>query len=78
MKNDNAEFWIKHCEIVSKSSSFYNDSFVELFNGMTQADPQQRFTIKQIRKSKWYNGPVYSSFKLQSKMRKIIGQKQNS
>lgn len=72
MYNDNAEFWRKHCEIQEKSESFYDKSFRELFNTMVKLNPDERVTIREIKQSKWYNGPVYNSVELQKKMKKLL------
>lgn len=72
MYNKNDTFWAKHCEIQERSSSFYDKSFKELFNGMTKLNPEERFTIKEIKQSKWYQGSVYSVSDLQKKMKKIL------
>ena len=76
MSNHNEDFWRIHCEIQDKTASFYDQSFRELFNGMVKANPSQRLTIKQIKKSKWYNGPVYSNSKLQKMMSEILNSRQ--
>lgn len=72
MYNDNAEFWRKHCEIQEKSESFYDKSFRELFNAMVKFNPEDRLTIKEIKQSKWYNGPIYTPAELQKKMKKLL------
>jgi serine/threonine protein kinase len=72
MYNDNAEFWRKHCEIQEKSESFYDKSFRELFNAMVKFNPEERLTLKEIKQSKWYNGPVYTPVELQKKMKKLL------
>jgi len=72
MYNDNAEFWRKHCEIQEKSESFYDKSFRELFNSMVKFNPDERITLKEIKQSKWYNGPIYTPLELQKKMKKLL------
>lgn len=72
MYNDNAEFWRKHCEIQEKNESFYDKSFRELFNAMVKFNPDERITLKEIKQSKWYNGPVYTPVELQKKMKKLL------
>jgi len=73
MYRDNALFWAKHCEIQEKKLSFFERDFKQLFNNMVRYNPQERSTIKQIKLSKWYNGPVYTPMELQKKMKKILG-----
>lgn len=53
-------FWEKHCEIQNKSLSFFGKDFINLFNAMVAADPEQRPSISQIKNSKWYKGPIYT------------------
>jgi len=72
MYNNNAEFWRKHCEIQEKSESFYDKSFRELFNAMVKYNPDERITIKEIKQSRWYNGPVYTPVEMQKKMKKLL------
>jgi len=72
MYNDNAEFWRKHCEIQEKPDSFYDKSFRDLFNAMTKYNPEDRITLKEIKQSKWYNGPVYTPAEMQKKMKKLL------
>jgi len=72
MYNKNADFWKKHAEIQGKSASHFESSFKELFNGMTKLNPEERMTIKEVKASKWYNGPIYTPSELQKKMKKIL------
>jgi len=72
MYNKNADFWKKHAEIQEKPLSFFDDDFKELFNGMTKYNPEKRITVEDIRKSKWYNGPVYTPFDFERKMKQIL------
>jgi len=72
MYNNNGEFWNKHCEIQERELSFYDREFKHLFNGMVKSDPQERMTIKEIRQSKWYNGPIYTPLELQKKMKQLL------
>jgi len=72
MYNNNSEFWKKHCEIQERRSSFYEKEFKDLFNAMVKANPEERISIQEIKKSKWYNGPVYTPVELQQRMKKIL------
>ena len=38
---------------------------------MTKLDSDRRFTIAQIKKSKWYNDAIYTDKELKAEMRKI-------
>lgn len=57
---ENTLFWQKHCEIQGKSQQFFDTDFRRLFNACVSVDPSERPSIAEIKKSKWYNGPVYS------------------
>jgi serine/threonine protein kinase len=70
--NKNSSFWIKQCEIQERSTTFYDRDFRELFNGMVGLNPDDRLTIKEIKQSRWYNGPIYTPSELQKKMKKIL------
>jgi len=72
MYNKNAEFWKKHAQIQEKDQSFFDKDFKELFNGTTKYNPEDRMSIKQIKQSKWYNGPVYTPFEFERKMKQIL------
>jgi len=58
LNNDNPEFWRKHCEVQGQSSSVFSKNFRELFNGMLKLDPEQRFTVQDVKNSEWYNEEV--------------------
>jgi len=51
---ESKDFWELH-----RDHDLSND-FKELFFSMTKRDPSKRATISQIKKSKWYQGPIYS------------------
>jgi serine/threonine protein kinase len=66
--SDNRTFWgLKN--LSKQSKSFFNQEFKELINKMLASDPSKRITIEEIKKSKWYNGPVYESERLNVNMR---------
>ena len=65
-------FFDKHCELQEKESSFFTESFQELFVSMTKKDPRQRATLSDIKNSKWYNGPVYTKDELAKKMKLLL------
>jgi len=65
---DNRTFWgVKN--LGKQIKSFFNDEFKELVNGMLASDPSNRITVEEIKKSKWYNGPVYESERLKVVMK---------
>jgi len=72
MYNNNAEFWNKHCEIQERKSSFYEKDFRDLFNDMVKMNPEERFTIKEIKKTKWYNGPIYQQEELEGALANLL------
>jgi len=72
MYNKNGEFWSKHAEIQDKKPSFFDNDFKELFNAMTKFNPEDRMSLKEIKQSKWYNGPVYTPFDYERKMKQIV------
>lgn len=72
MYKKNLMFWAKHCEMLGQDRSFYSREFKELFNGMVRANPRERLTLRQIKQSRWYNGPVYNSGELKYKMQEIL------
>jgi len=72
MYTKNEQFWKKHCEIQGKELSFFDKDFRELFNAMTKFNPQDRMSLKEIKQSKWYNGPIYTPFDFERKMKQIL------
>lgn len=56
--NQYSNYW-KTISKISGAEIIDND-FMQLVWSMTKLDPEDRATIKEIKKSKWYNGPVYS------------------
>jgi len=69
LNNDKPAFWEKHCEIQNKEQEFFGADFKELFQGMTEGDVNKRFTIEDIKASKWYQREVYSNEQLASIIR---------
>jgi len=72
LNNDDEEFWQRHCQFQNKKPSDFSYDFRELFHGMTEFDPEERFTIDQIKNSRWYNGPVYSDKELKSHLQSFL------
>ena len=48
-------FWNVHQNSLHKKSQRISDEFKELFNGLCAEWPEERWTIQQIRESRWYN-----------------------
>ena len=72
LENRNDLFWEKHSEIQGRPSSFFDEDFKSLFNGMVCADPAKRYTIEQIKSSKWYKGEIHPRMKTISLMRRSL------
>jgi len=72
MYSDNEKFWKKHMEIQEKNEAFFDMDFKELFNAMTKFNPEDRMTLREIKKTKWYNGPVYTPFDFERKMKEVL------
>jgi len=64
LKNKDQEFWSRHCQFQNQPPSFFSSEFKELFEGMVAVKPEERFSIPQIKNSKWYNGDVFSKDEL--------------
>lgn len=39
---------------------------------MMSANPDDRPTLSEIKRSKWYNGPIYDNAKLKEEMKKQL------
>jgi len=68
--NNKDNFWIAKKK--SKRGHLLDDDFIELINGMLHIDPVQRFTIQDIKNSKWYLGEALVGEDLANKMRPRI------
>ena len=65
---DNQAFWDLKDNLKKDISIFSND-FKELVNGMLQKDTSKRLTLEDIKKSKWYKGPVLNAKSLKEEMK---------
>jgi len=65
------EFWKKHCEFQKRNPSDFPEDFKDLFMGMTKEDPRKRLTIPDIKRSVWYNGPIFINSELKDLMQKM-------
>lgn len=54
---ENKTFWEKRAYKLGNTSMF-SQEFKELINGMLEYNVEKRFTLEDIKKSKWYNGPI--------------------
>lgn len=66
MKNPRA-FWRTKSD--GKERGFFSNDFMTLVDGMVCEDPKKRLTIKEIKKSNWYNGPTFSQEQLMVEMK---------
>jgi len=64
MNRDNRNFWQKHAEIQNKTVEYFDEDFKALFNSMTRFNPSERISLEEIKKSNWYNGPVFTDQEL--------------
>jgi len=74
--NNNEEFW-KEKEIKLGKSNFFDQDFKDLINGMAKKDPSERFTVADIKNSKWFNGPTYTPEELKNETQNIINSLQS-
>jgi len=63
-----AEFWKSKVELKGNEDLLSRD-FIELIDGMLHPNPEKRFTIKEIKGSKWYKGTVLEYEKLKADMK---------
>lgn len=61
---DNQAFW----EEKHRNQENLSPAFIEIINGMLRKDASERFTIGDIKKSKWYNDMILDSKSLKIKM----------
>mmetsp|Transcript_30872 Transcript_30872/g.28060 ORF Transcript_30872/g.28060 Transcript_30872/m.28060 type:complete len:312 (-) Transcript_30872:45-980(-) len=57
------EFWATH-GAYQQGKDVFSQEFKDLFQGMTEQDPEERLTIEEVKNSDWYQGPVYNKFEL--------------
>ena len=66
-RKDNAAFWKKRateCQI----STMLDEDFRELINGMLRLNPEERYTLEQVKSSKWFKGAIYNQKDLCGRM----------
>jgi len=66
------KFWNVHAKI--RSLANIPESFKSLFQAMTKANPSERATIRQVKRSQWYLGPTYTQKELESVMKELLSQ----
>jgi len=60
MRADIAKFWNVHSRYRG-DADFYTNAFKALFYMMIQEDPHKRITINDIKRTHWYQGPIYEN-----------------
>jgi len=67
---NNEEFW--STKVADKiNPNFFSESFKELLNGVMEQDPSKRFSIDDIKNSKWYTEPILRQEELKVKMERL-------
>ena len=56
----NSLFWSMKASQKQDQNMFSPDA-IELINGLLECDPEKRFTLKDVKESKWFNGPTLSN-----------------
>jgi len=67
MLEENSKFWDVHNKI-HKRKVHFDDDFKQLFVSMVKQNPDERCTILQIKRSKWYQGLTYTETELANKL----------
>lgn len=65
---DNNYFW-RVKEFNQENKMLFSESFKELINGLLEPEVDKRYTLEQVKKSKWYNGQVLDRAELKAAMR---------
>lgn len=63
--NINSEKFWNRMERFLKNKIHFSKSLRELLNGMWTDDIKKRFSLNQVKQSRWYNEPIYSNEELQ-------------
>jgi len=61
------DFW--EMKIKKKGYQYFSEDFIELVDGMVTKDQLKRLTIKEIKETKWYKGPVFNDERLKTEMK---------
>lgn len=73
MRKDDDKFWKTHSKYRG-NPEFYSKEFKELFKMMLEEDPEDRITIEEVKKNKWYQGPVYDEERCRDELRRYLQQ----
>mmetsp|Transcript_35143 Transcript_35143/g.31637 ORF Transcript_35143/g.31637 Transcript_35143/m.31637 type:complete len:195 (-) Transcript_35143:287-871(-) len=74
---DTKKFWQKHCRIQATTMLSFPSEFRKLFEIMFTRDEANRATIRDIKESAWYNGPIYTAEEYKKKMAQVFKEKRN-
>ena len=66
-RNDKQAFWNE--KSARFGPRFFSQEFVELINGMLECDPQKRFTMEDVKNSRWFQGTVMGEEELMKMMK---------
>jgi len=68
--HNNKLFWLGKISRKNKTGArgTFTKDFIQLLNGMWNADPSLRWTLDQVKASKWYQGPVLDERTLRTQM----------
>ena len=72
VSTNNEEFFRIQSDYQNLDASFFDKDFKELFSSMMKVNPNRRATIRDIKTSKWYKGPVYGKEELSERMKVIF------
>lgn len=61
---DKSEFWNAQLSYLKKDESFFSEEFRTMINKMIDTNVSARWTMEDVKKSKWFNGPTYSKKEL--------------
>jgi serine/threonine protein kinase len=66
----NSAFWDAHSK-VHRGGLVFDEDFKKMFFAMVHAAPQDRASIEELKKLKWYNGRVYSHDELKVRLSEL-------
>jgi len=69
--DDNEQFW-KDKTKQKHDKAFFSQEFKDLLNGMCRKDAKERFNLDDIKRSKWYNSPLYSGEDFKRKVKETV------
>mmetsp|Transcript_683 Transcript_683/g.640 ORF Transcript_683/g.640 Transcript_683/m.640 type:complete len:102 (+) Transcript_683:313-618(+) len=68
LKDDPDQFFERHKD---ENQLWFSPNFRELFIKMTLMNPNERITIKEVKKSHWFNEKIFDKKELKEKMASI-------